>query len=240
MRRASFAHAALTMPDYIVSKSPPPGGADSGAGPWCSAPQTAEFLLYKRGLQFALDTRALDLSIGPDAVAHMRHFLNNTGNDFALDMPALMAKSTQLRQRADEELVLAKAFAQRLPAGVHAISSARRGHGYFRQSEDSNLYFAIGGYAYWGQGTVRVPEVEGKTAARVARFTLDFEFHFFDRYNWDSGKSVSIAGMKITDDFMQTFHAQCYAREFDIKGAFKQRVVWDAVPNAAATGGLGP
>jgi hypothetical protein len=213
----------LQMPDYVVGRNAPPGGNDAGAGAWCSAPQTAEFLVYKRGLQFALDTRALDLSIGPDAVAHMRHFLNNTGNDHHLDMAALMSKSTQLRQRADEELALAKAFAMTLTTGTHAISSSRRGHGYFRQSEDANLYFAVGGYAFWGQGSVRVPDY-----AASSHYTLDFEFHFFDRYNWDSGKSVSIAGMKITDDFMQTFHRQCYAREFNIKGVLRQRVEWQA------------
>ncbi len=211
------------MPDYIVSRSPPPAGADKGAGAWCSAPQTAELLVYKRALQFALDTRTLDLSIGPDAVAHMRHFLNNTGNDYHLDMPSLMGKSAQLRKHADDELAQAKAFSQTLPAGRHFINSSKRGHGYFRQRDDSNLFFAIGGYAFWGQGQVLV------TADSDFRsYVLDFEFHFYDRYNWDSGKAVAIAGIKVTDDFMQTFHKQCYAREFDIKGHFTQRVTWDS------------
>jgi hypothetical protein len=216
------------MTDYVLSTQAPAGGTDAGAGAWCSAPQTAAMLLYKRGLQFALDTRSLDLSIGPDAVAHMRHFLNNTGNDYALDMSALMANSAQLRQRVDEEIVLAKAFAQSLVAGRHHISSSRQAHGYFRQAESSNLFFAIGGFAYWGQGVVQVPE-----DTRASRITLDFEFHFFDRYNWDSGKSVSIAGMTITDDFMQQFHRQCYAREFNIKGVSKHRVEWSAFADAA-------
>lgn len=228
------------MPDYVIAPNPPPGGADAGSGAWCSAPQTAQFLVYKRALQMALDTHALDLSIGADAVAHMRHFMNNTGNDYALNMSDLMGKSAQLRQHANEERALAKAFSETLAPGRYRINSARRGHGYFRQREDSNLFFAIGGYSYWGQGDLLVQETSvGPRAHRT--YQLDFEFHFYDRYNWDAGKAVQIAGIEITDGFMQNFHRQCYAREFDIKGQTKERLNWDqggqfaglALPTAA-------
>lgn len=216
------------MPGYIISPNPPSVTIDQGSGPWCSAPQTAEFLAYKRAIEFALDTRTLDLTIGPDAVAHMRHFLNNTGRDYELDMPALMGKSAQLRAHLDDELRQAKIFSETLGAGVHAISSSRRGFGYFRQADDRNLFYAIGGYSYWGQGTARIEALAGN----IRRHTLDFEFHFYDRYNWDGGKSVSIAGVKVTDNFMQEFHRQCYAREFDVKGVARSRVVWESTTAA--------
>jgi hypothetical protein len=216
------------MPDYVIANKAPPGGADKGAGAWCSAPQTAEFLVYKRTLQMALDTHALELTMGPDAVAHMRHFMNNTGRDYQLNMPELMGKSAQLKKRADEELALAKTFSETLGPGRYSLSSAKRGHGYFRQSEDNNLFFAIGGYAYWGQGELLVEEIFEKSAPRPRHYTLDFEFHFYDRYNWDAGKAVNIVGIEVTDSFMQNFHRQCYAREFDIKGQTKQRLSWDA------------
>jgi hypothetical protein len=211
------------MPLYISSDKSPAIKPDGGSGPWCSAPQTAEFLVYKRAIQFALDTRAVDLAIGPDAVSHMRQYLNNTGNDLQLGVPALMQKSNQLRGHYDDELREAKTFCETLPPGHHAISSAKLGSGYFRQAEDRNLFFAIGGYSFWGQGTVNIAMRE---SGKLREHLLDFEFHFYDRYNWDAGKTVSIAGIKITDEFMQKFHQQCYAREFDIKGVIKIEVRW--------------
>jgi hypothetical protein len=213
------------MPLYILSDKPPTINPDRGSGPWCSAPQTADMLVYKRAIEFALDTRAVDLAIGADAVLHMRQYLNNTGNDLRLNVAALMQKSKQLREHYTDELRVAKAFCETLPPGRHAISSSKLGAGYFRQSEDTNLYFAIGGYSFWGQGKLNV---NSHNRESLREYVLEFEFHFFDRYNWDAGKSVSIAGMKITDDFMQKFHRQCYAREYDVRGLAKDRVTWSS------------
>lgn len=212
------------MPRYVLSDKAPAAAADKGSGPWCSAPQTAKFLVYKRAIEFALDTHAVDLTIGADAVAHMRHYLANTGHDYTLDMPAVMVKSSKLRLNQDDEVAQARAFSETLPVGLHDISSSTHGYGSFSQVSDRNLFFAIGSYTYWGQGRVRVEPVD----VDKRRYTLDFEFHFFDRYNWDKGKSVTIAGMKVSDEFMQDFHRQCYAREFDLRGVARQRVVWDA------------
>jgi hypothetical protein len=50
----------------------------------------------------------------------------------------------------------------------------------------------------------------------------------FDRYNWDKGKSVEIAGITITDRFMGEFHRQGLAQEFDCMGSFKRRFTWTA------------
>jgi hypothetical protein len=220
------------MPAYATSAKAPPITPDKGSGPWCSAPQTAEFLVYKRAVEFALDTHAVDMSIGPDAVAHMRHYLNNTGNDLTLDIAGLMRKSGQFRGHFDDELAEARTFCETLAPGRYAISSSRLGSGYFRQAEDRNLFFAIGGYSFWGQGAV---EIAVRDSGKLRDHLLDFEFHFYDRYNWDAGKSVSVAGVKITDDFMQKFHLQCYAREFDVKGVAKSQVRW-TVKLRAGTG----
>ncbi|NRF66891.1 hypothetical protein HLB44_07840 [Aquincola sp. S2] len=210
------------MPDYALGNAPPRAQSDIGSGPWCSEQQTARFLLYKRALEAALDTHALTLSPGPDAVRHMRHYLNNTGQDLPVDVAALMDRSAQLSKQYVSELADAQAFAQTLAVGRHHIHSTRLAQGYFRQSQDANLFFAIGGYSYWGQASVTVADDEqaGK------RYEMDFSFEFFDRYNWDGGKQVTLAGVIITDAFMQNFHRQCYAREYDLRGTLTQRLRW--------------
>ncbi len=219
------------MPLYTLGSTTPKISPDTGSGGWCSAPQTAEYLVYKRALEMAMDTHGLDITIGVDAVSHMRHYMNNTGNDYLLNMPELMAKSTQLRQQFDQEFAEAKAFSQTLHGGPHAIISSQPGHGYFRKTQDQNLFYAIGGYTYWGQGKLTI----GQSIQGVAQYTLDFEFHFYDRYNWDGGKSVTLASIKITDEFMQKFHQQCYAREYNLRGTLKHRIKWQQSATDAAS-----
>ncbi|MDB4972856.1 MAG: hypothetical protein JWN48_1197 [Myxococcaceae bacterium] len=58
---------------------------------------------------------------------------------------------------------------------------------------------------------------------------------FFDRYNWDHGKSVTIGGITVTDRFMSEFHRQGLAREFDCVGVLKRKLSWvQGAPIAAS------
>jgi hypothetical protein len=65
-----------------------------------------------------------------------------------------------------------------------------------------------------------------KTTAAGTDYELNFEYKFYDRYNWDAGKSVTFAGITVTDVFMGEFHRQGLAREFDCYGAFKRHLTW--------------
>ena len=57
-------------------------------------------------------------------------------------------------------------------------------------------------------------------------YELDFAYKFYDRYNWDGGKSVTLFGVKVTDHFMGEFHRQGLAREFDCVGTIRRRFAW--------------
>jgi hypothetical protein len=59
-----------------------------------------------------------------------------------------------------------------------------------------------------------------------AALELDFEYRFYYRYNWDKGKSITFAGIKVTDQFMGEFHRQGLAQEFDCIGSFKRHFSW--------------
>ena len=58
---------------------------------------------------------------------------------------------------------------------------------------------------------------------------LEMEYKFYDRYNWDGGKSVTIGGVEITDEAMGEFHLQGMAREYDEIGSFKRVFDWTAL-----------
>jgi hypothetical protein len=45
-------------------------------------------------------------------------------------------------------------------------------------------------------------------------------------FDWDAGKSVTFAGITVTDVFMGEFHRQGIAKEFDCFGSFKRRFTW--------------
>ena len=53
-------------------------------------------------------------------------------------------------------------------------------------------------------------------------YTLEFEYKFYDRYNWDGGKQVTILGHVVTDEFMGEFHRHGLARVFDLRGSVKK------------------
>ncbi|HET9953359.1 MAG TPA: hypothetical protein VFQ61_02585, partial [Polyangiaceae bacterium] len=94
-------------------------------------------------------------------------------------------------------------------------------NGYNTQVENRNWFFAIGGYTTWGKGVAKVTDSGG-----VLNYELDFEYKFYDRYNWDAGKSVTFAHITVTDKFMGEFHRQGLAREFDCIGSFRRKFTW--------------
>ena len=59
---------------------------------------------------------------------------------------------------------------------------------------------------------------------------MRFEFKFFDRYNWDKGKSVTInisgKPLQVTDLFMGEFHRMGLAKEFNMTGSVQKIVKW--------------
>lgn len=65
-----------------------------------------------------------------------------------------------------------------------------------------------------------------KDTAAGRELELDFEYKFFDRYNWDKGKSVTIFTITVTDEFMGEFHRQGLAQEFDCVGSMRRHFAW--------------
>lgn len=163
------------------------------------------------------------LIVGDDASKHMYHYLGNSGSTYTIDLRDMLDDVESAKKYYDAELAEAKAFVETLPQGVYQIMSRNVTNGYNYKSEAWNWFFAIGGYSIWGKGTARV-----NTTGPLASYSLEFELKFYDRYNWDGGKSVTLLGVTITDETMGELHRQGLAREFDCIGSVKQSISWQA------------
>jgi hypothetical protein len=159
--------------------------------------------------------------IGDDATKHMYHYLDNSGAPYTIDLEDMLASVPSAMDRFEAEAAQAQAFVELLDVGVHDITSRMMQGGYNLKRENWNWYFAIGGYSSWGKGRATVTR---ETFGR--EFVLNFEYCFYDRYNWDKGKAVTIFDITVTDEFMGEFHRQGLAREFDCVGSVRRRLSW--------------
>ncbi|RYF24144.1 MAG: hypothetical protein EOO77_00665 [Oxalobacteraceae bacterium] len=206
---------------YRTGASNPRLRADPGAGPWRSKPLTAAVVAQRAAAELALG-RLTTVYPGPNATRHLRHYLNNTGRDYEVDLEDMIRRVPNAKRAMVAEFRQAQRFIQSLPVGRHMFTSRSGESAYNYKSESADWFFAIGGYTYWGKGEAHItPSKLGK------RYEVEFEYHLYDRYNWDGDKSVDIGGIEITDEFMAEFHLQGLAREFDCFGSVKRNLSWE-------------
>ena len=216
---APSASVLPSTPHYAIGTGDPKLGHDAGAGVWNSKPWQMGYAALKGAILDALPTAMV--VIGDDAAKHMFHYLGNSGKDYTIDLEGMVREVPSARARYEDEVAQARELVEMLPVGRHVIHSTKAENGYNRQSESRNWFFAIGGYTKWGQGVATV-----KGAPGALEYELEFEYKFYDRYNWDAGKSVTFAGITVTDVFMGEFHRQGLAKEFDCYGSFKRSLAW--------------
>jgi len=212
---------------YRTGTADPKLRADVGAGAWRSRPLTAAVVAQRAAVDLALGTLT-SIYPGPNATRHLRHYLGNTGRPYTIDLENMIRNVPMAQRAMVAEFRQAQRFIQTLPVGRHLFTSRAGESAYNYKSESADWFFAIGGYTYWGKGEARIsPSKYGK------RYEVDFQYCFYDRYNWDGGKSVELGGVTITDEFMAEFHRQGLAQEFNCLGSIKRAIVWDgdlAVP----------
>lgn len=207
--------------NYQIGTADPPTAHDPGAGVWNSKPTEASYQALRLGIIEVLPQAMI--VIGTDAAVHMSHYLNNSGTPFTIRLENMVKEVPSAKRRYEDEVAQMQRFVETLPIGTTPIASKTVEVGYNMQSESRNWYFAIGGYSTWGKATAKVA---GGSGGRT--YEVDFEYKFYDRYNWDAGKSVTFAGITVTDRFMGEFHRQGIAQEFDCRGSFERRFTWKA------------
>jgi hypothetical protein len=195
--------------------------ADVGAGAWKSTPTQATYTALAASIVAALPVAYA--VIGDDAARHLWHYFLSQGTSYQINLEGMVREGSGAREAYENEVSQAKRFVELLPPGQHEITSRHTQEAYNYEKDTRNWYYAIGGYHAWGKGSATVTDVAGERSCE-----LDFEYKLRDRYNWDGGKQVTIAGIKLTDEFMGEFHRQGLAREFDCVGSFRRRFSWKA------------
>jgi putative peptidoglycan binding protein len=230
---------------YRLGTADPPLSHDPGAGTWNSKPTTARMLTLRDAFSYLLWPAAYEFA-GPDATRNLRHYFDNDGKDWSVDLDKMIREVPSARGALGDEVARAKSFAETLGPGTYDIVSATLGSGYDLQRENKNWFLAVGGYACWGKGHLVVTETAG-----VRYYELAFEYKFYDRYNWDEGKSTDISmpralaylaqgagaapgqhldpnhSIHITDELMGEFQREGLAREYDEYGLAKRQLGWN-------------
>lgn len=236
------------MPNYMVGTIDPKPIIDAGSGEWCSEGSGKSLVRWSKDKEYIdamVDLLSFTSNVVPDAYHHLKHYFENTGEDLHLNMTDIMNKSEQLRKYHDKELQEAKTFCETLPASEipYNIVSSNIQHGDFSDKKNRNLFYAIGGYQYWGRGVVKITEIDeaGGNNSELKdvvenyyrqvrrKYELKFTFIFFDRYNWNIDKGQGIGfGIRASDKFMVKYHKKCFGKEYNIWGRLETNVpIWE-------------
>ena len=159
-----------------------------------------------------------------NAARHLHHYLDNSGSDLWLDLDLLEATCPVFARNVQDARGLA---AEEARAHLDASGSAAPirwvgdpveysgADSYFTKGECADWFYAVGGNTHRAQ--VECVFVPGG-ADGGGTIEISLTWSFFDRYNWDGGKAVTIAGVTVNDEVLGRLHAVGLAREFDIKG----------------------
>jgi RHS repeat-associated protein len=204
----------LGLKNYKIGIDDPKITPDVGAGEWGSTSPTSKMRVIKRIILL----KPTSLTV-PDALNHLKHYLHNNGTEYTIRFSKMISDLPSLQQKLEDEITEAMEFVEGLTDGIYYITSQEPSSVYADKEENWNWFYAVGGYNVWGKGVAKV-------SGNGTCFTLNFEFKFYDRYNWDTGKFVDIFGVIITDKIMGDFHRQALAKEFDMVGSIKKKVSW--------------
>lgn len=209
---------------FKIGTDDPPIKPDRGAGVWDSEDTSPQSYLVK--YLVVSDPKFLAacwVAIGDDATKHLAHYFANNGAEYTIDLEGMLSDVARARLVFHQEIWDMVDYVRQLPPGRWPITSqhvTQNNDTYNYQGENRNWFFAIGGYTVWGKGNA--------TVDAAGNVQLDYEYRFFDRYNWDGGKHVTIAGITITDEWMGRFHREGVAREFNCVGSVRRSLRWSA------------
>lgn len=206
------------MPGYPTPPAAPATG-DGSAAHGSARPGPGEHLTEATFYRVADAADTIGMN---NAARHMRHYLGNSGDTLWVDparMAADMPRNAALMDAAFQQDVVARARAH-VAANwtgetMHfQITTPWRSDTYATQADSSDWFYAVGGYSYAHTASVTVrADQNGRPV-----ITIEADRHIFDRYNWDEGKSVTIAGIRVTDEQLGRLHETGLAREFEVRG----------------------
>jgi hypothetical protein len=208
-------------PEFEVGNGDPHLNHDVGAGPWGSVPSRLTTRVLWEGMTDLHFIGAASVFIGDDAVAHLMQYNSNTGSDYQIRLSNMYNEVPSAKKLYDTLAQKLKIYVEKFPVGNYAITSKRTWGGYDYESESKNWFFAVGGYSAWIKGNVTIT-MNGPNKS----YLFNGEYKFYDRYNWDGGKHVTILHITITDETMGEFHREGLSKEYDEFGSCLVKFQW--------------
>jgi hypothetical protein len=163
-----------------------------------------------------------------NAARHMRHYLGNTGAKLNINPELSIRDSKEGGRILHEALLQSKREAIEMLDGCDTSQAwdfdgfGGREGGYFEREDSPDWYFAVGGFTgRWKNHYHFEPDSEAPGTGHV---TTDVELELFDRYNWDQGKSVTIAGVTVTDERLGQLHKAGIAQEYEVSGKISRTI----------------
>lgn len=205
----------------LGNKMDPHPAPDIGAGPWNTMQrEKSDDALWWKWKGGGIGGY---LAKGADASKHMQHYLGNTGAELVIRLKEMVENSSEARKHFYNEANDAMAFAELQSIGqgpgisYGIVGSWTSG---YNGKDNQNWLFAVGGYSGAGKGDVKF--------LGSSCYEMTFTFNFYDRYNWDYGKYVKIAGKVVDDAELGRLHLVGLAKEFDMTGMHSISIKWVA------------
>lgn len=157
-----------------------------------------------------------------NAARNMRHFLGNSGATLWVDPARMMQdmpRNAALMDAGFQRDIVAQAQAHVAAnwdgtAMSFGLTTPWRSDTYATRADSQDWFFAVGGFSYAHTASIRVgPDADGNPIIRI-----EAQRHVFDRYNWDEGKSVTIAGITVRDEQLGRLHETGLAQEYEVRG----------------------
>ncbi|MCV7269167.1 hypothetical protein H7I39_13720 [Mycobacterium doricum] len=177
-------------PNIPGPKPPPPtdsGQAPHGSQPWYSR---GDDILFEEVAEKAAD--AAEAQGWTQAARNLRHYLENSGEDFTVNPDEIMRDVPKTQQMTNE---IANSEVERIAAEAAAtgnygtpVQFQSDWNGPYIGPEDSkDWFYAMGGIQQSVTGVVTVhPPTEPGGEPTV---TVDYQTHVFDRYNWNGRRN---------------------------------------------------
>ena len=187
-------------------------------------------------------TDAAEVTGLTNSARHMRHYLDNTGEKLRINADLMVRDVPSFNQQVTTEIEVAKNDANNKIASDYAGSkinfnlTGTKKNGYATQGESQDWFFAVGGFTYWYTAAVTVtqPVASGGSQEKTSpppQVEMKIVIHVYDRYNWDKGKAVMIAGIVVSDEQLGRLHQVGIAREYDVEGETTSRKLnWTYTP----------
>lgn len=209
----------VAQPTLPIPPPLPRPPADPGAGEFDS--EEADLGDRLTEAKFARIADAAEALGYTDAARHMRHYLAGSGEELAVSPEEMLGDMPEFQQQVARDVSTLLYQAQQEAAARYTgepVTFAVQGEwgSFDTNGIDDNWFYAIGGFRY--STTARVTVTPPSAPGQPPTVEVEYLLHVVDRYNWDTGKGVTIGPLSISDTELGELHRKGLAQEYEVRG----------------------